>query len=231
MIMMINVLISCTQVKPTDVIVDSEDGFDIENYLKEREFCLNKLHPNIRDEVIVPTPITLSEKRRFAENRSHWMTLELLEQRLLKNNIYHFFKSDFESLDRRSDGYGDLVYRYNKDFLGSYSSIRVVGMKMDFITYNFSSDKYSHTITDQERQEVLPLINVVVDDWQKSAQILSELEEIYQDKLARKELLALGTIVANVEYQGELFELRGNYYIDKEDPKCSLDSVAELSIA
>ncbi|USZ14732.1 hypothetical protein NGM44_10335 [Moraxella sp. FZFQ2102] len=101
---------------------------------------------------------------------------------------------------------------------------------MEFIAYNFDLIKSNHTITSQERQEILPLINVVVDNPQKSAQILSKLEIIYQDKLARKELLTSGIIVANVEYQGRLFELKGAYHVDRENLQCSVDGVEVLSI-
>lgn len=180
-----------------------------------------------------PKLITSGQKREF-ENYPY-MSKDITFHRMEKYHILGYFLSVFERYNQlnidyklfnridKLQGYDNAEFHLNNDGLRNISY------------YFYESDERRklpnlHTLSDKERQEILPLFHVVTDNPQKSQEILAELEKIYQDKLHRKEFLEDGIIVADVEYNGRLFELFGQIKIDNEKPHCSVDRLVRLSI-
>lgn len=162
-------------------------------------------------------PITPTDYRK----KEDFLTLEYLSMRLQKYN-----------LDKKLESVEDL-YLMNgaTDYVGKktkYNNIYIYATRygVNEIQYQFfpgirSKDpKIAHQILDSERLEIIGYLNLVTDDDQKSQAILHELETQYQEKLAKKDLIQRRLIVSNVEQDGRMFELIGNYTCRDEEDNC-----------
>ncbi|STZ00690.1 Uncharacterised protein [Moraxella lacunata] len=193
--------------------------------LKNQNFCTQEVNSI---GVEVPTPITLADKR--TEKMNTFMSLEKTKMRLQKYGIYDYFKDDFKDISEFNDGYS-----YHKLLNDNYIGIHMYSnglneIALQKIVYELHHKKEDYKLLMQEKQEILTLINIVTDNPTKSEQILSELEQIYQQKLDKKEFIARNIVVANVEYQGRLFELMGIYSINPKNPKCQENRLTSFSV-
>lgn len=133
----------------------------------------------------IPKRITLAQKR--SEERQSFMSSELLKERLVKNNRFHFFEYNF----KQEQPLSDLDYKSTQS--KSLMTLRMYHeFKLEYIHYDFDNERDNtakHQVLPIERQEMISLINIVTDNPKKSQEILAELEKIYQDKLHRNEFL------------------------------------------
>ena len=163
-------------------------------------------------------PITPTDYRK----KEDFLTLDHLSMRLQK---YHLDKK-LESVEDLYYMSGIANYITNKPKDNHDVYIHASRKGVNEIQYEFfqgirsKEPKLAHQILDSERLEILGYLNLVTDDNQKSQAILHELERQYQKKLANKDLLQGRLIVANVEQDGRMFELIGNYTCRDEEGDC-----------
>lgn len=190
----------------------------------------------------VPTPITLSDKKREV-SKGGILSGNLLKERMKKFQFYDLFYGDDKYNGRiEEDGFGYLSYRSkeNKNFIrvsidggfglgsgrGNNFSLRHIDYDFDDLTTS-DSEKI---LSEQERKELIALANIVTDNPLKSKQIVSELENIYKEKMDKKQVLVGSIIAANMVYQDSLFELRGIYHADAQRSPCGINSLHRFSI-
>lgn len=200
------------------------------------------IYEEIPTSVEIPIPITLTDKMR-EKSKDGIISGNLLKRRMEKYHFNTLFEEDEINNNKvTSDGFGYLYYqsKENTNFIRisisggiGLGSGRNNNFSMNYIDYDFANHTVSDNktiLSEQEKKELITLLNIVIDDPFKSEQILSELESIYQQKLDKKEFIARNIVVANVEYQGRLFELMGIYSINPKNPKCQENRLTSFSV-
>lgn len=89
---------------------------------------------------------------------------------------------------------------------------------IDYLSYAFNKpykepqypDK--HTITATEKADVIKLLSIVVDDEKKANELFDELYQGYRKNFEEDIQYAYNVIAYAIEYDGKLFELKGNVY-------------------
>lgn len=214
---------------------------EINNFpnVTNQNICTDK---EISTSVKVPIPITFTDKMR-EKAKDDIISGNLLRERMEKYHFNTLFEDDEINNNRVTfDGFGYLYYqsKENTNFIRmsisggiGLGSGRNNNFSMNYIDYDFANHTVSDNktiLSEQEKKELITLLNIVIDDPFKSEQILSELESIYQEKLDKKEFLAQDIVVANVERQGRLFELMGIYSVDTKNPKCQENRLTSFSV-
>ena len=100
------------------------------------------------------------------------------------------------------------------------------GSHLSGIDYTFDESRdirkdlqNTHIITDEERADIIMLINLAIDDTQKANEIFNELYAQYLYKVKNPEIwhhCDWSPVFAYVEYQGIYFQLIGTLYKDYE---------------
>lgn len=170
--------------------------------------------------------LTFAEKRK----REAFLKFDTLTVRLQKNNL----EKDLDSIQNLY--LPNVLSNTNK--AGNNIDIYLSYDGVTQINYYFlpngreKNSKIAHQILDFERAEVIKYLNLVTDDSYKSEAILHELEMEYQEKLAKKDLVKDVLIVADVEKDGRIFELTGNYICRDEmgDCWCIVSKINQLMI-
>ncbi|OOR87301.1 hypothetical protein [Moraxella bovis] len=146
------------------------------------------------------------------------------------------FLSRFEvSLDKHTDDLSRWVVKEGISHimhfkeLNSYLSIDRNNEVVYRLTYLSSDDENTkkHNLTNHDKMAMIETINLVVQDHQKSQEILDEL---YKRYLGQLELVVDGYISVFLEHDGKYFSLRGintHYHPIK---RCNFKVVYALSI-
>ena len=87
-------------------------------------------------------------------------------------------------------------------------------------------NKYGHQLLDEEKFVMIEVINIIIDDREKAAEILKQLYKQYLIKVENNELLSDHmTLHTYIRYEGILFELWGT------NQECKLSLLTGLTIS
>ncbi|OPH34224.1 hypothetical protein [Moraxella equi] len=159
--------------------------------------------------------------------------------RKVKLMSFDEFLSRFEvSLDKHTDDLSRWVVKEGKDHIMQFrelNSYLYIGRSHGMVHYlqyymrhgTEKDKKRTHTLSDDDKMAMIETINLVVQDHQKSQEILDEL---YQRYLGQLELVVDGYIAVFLEHDGKYFSLRGinTHYHPIE--RCNRQAIYPLSI-
>ncbi|UZA05895.1 hypothetical protein LP123_01985 [Moraxella bovis] len=159
--------------------------------------------------------------------------------RKVKLMSFDEFLTRFEvSLDKHTDELSRWVVKENKAHIMQFNELNsylYIGRSHGMVHYlqyymrhgTEKDKKRTHTLSDDDKMAMIETINLVVQDHQKSQEILDEL---YKRYLGRLELVVDGYISVFLEHDGKYFSLRGintHYHPIK---RCNFKVVYALSI-